>query len=489
MDSNIEDYYYDESKETYCNLRKVQWTHVGEWATESPQAMKTLTNITRFTDYVKRLNQLFEGDGVSSDSSDKQYWWLVANPEIWSLHEIQVGEEQDYTLYNEKGNKRKIFKNFLSAKKGDVVLGYEASPTKKLIAQLVISKVNDGKAIYFKKTEDFSNPVDLATLKTIPELADMEYIKIQQGSFFKVTPNEYNTIMKLIGGETKPACEKFTKQDFLKDVYVTENDYDNLKAVLLRKKNLILQGAPGVGKTYAAKKLAYAIMGEKDDDRIETVQFHQNYSYEDFIMGYKPNKQGGFELQEGVFYRFCKRALKDRDRAYFFIIDEINRGNLSKIFGELLMLIEYSHRDETLHLPYMDGGFSVPSNLYIIGMMNTADRSLAMIDYALRRRFSFFNMKPGFDTPSFHKYQESIMSKEFDSLIKAVVELNKVISEDASLGPGFCIGHSYFCDLKGKTAELPNVVEFDILPMLREYWFDNDDRYQQESTKLLAVLK
>lgn len=483
------DYYYDESKNTFCNLRKVEWTHVGEWTTESPQAMKTLTNITRYADYVKRLNQLFEGDGVSSDSTDKQYWWLVANPKIWSLNEIQVGEEQDYTLYNEKGNKRNIFKNFLNAKKGDIVLGYESSPTKKVIAQLVISKENDGKAIYFKKTDDFPNPVDLTTLKAIPELADMEYIKTQQGSFFKVTLEEYNIIMKLVGGKTKSACEKFTKQDFLKDVYVTENDYDNLKAVLLRKKNLILQGAPGVGKTYAAKKLAYAIMGEKDDNRIEAVQFHQNYSYEDFIMGYKPNKQGGFELQEGVFYRFCKRALKDQDRAYFFIIDEINRGNLSKIFGELLMLIEDSHRNESLHLPYMDDGFSVPSNLYIIGMMNTADRSLAMIDYALRRRFSFFSMKPGFETPSFHKYQESIMSKEFDRLIKAVVELNKVITEDASLGSGFCIGHSYFCDLKGKIAELPNVVEFDILPMLREYWFDNNDRYNQESNKLLAALE
>lgn len=483
------DYYYDKSKETYCNLRKVEWTHVGEWNTESPQAMKTLTNITKYTDYVKKLNLLFEGDGVSAASADKQYWWLVANPKIWSLYDIRVGEEQSYTLYNEKGNKRNIFKHFLSAKKGDVVLGYEASPTKKVVAQLVISKENDGKAIYFKKTEDLSNPIDLATLKTIPELADMEYIKNQQGSFFKVTPDEYSIIMKLVGGKTKPACEKFTKQDFLNDVYVTENDFDKLKAVLLRKKNLILQGAPGVGKTYAAKKLAYAIMGVKDGDRIEMVQFHQNYSYEDFIMGFKPNKQGGFELQEGVFYRFCKRALEDRDRAYFFIIDEINRGNLSKIFGELLMLIEESHRDETLHLPYMDDGFSVPSNLFIIGMMNTADRSLAMIDYALRRRFSFFSMKPGFDTPSFIKYKESLKSKRLNKLIEAVGNLNKDISEDPSLGPGFCIGHSYFCDLKDKIADLPNIVEFDILPMLREYWFDNDGRYLRESNLLLESLK
>ena len=130
----------------------------------------------------------------------------------------------------------------------------------------------------------------------------------------------------------------------------------------------------------------------KDKSRIEMVQFHQNYTYEDFIMGYKPTENGGFAIKPGIFYQFCKKAADDKDRPYFFIIDEINRGNLSKIFGELLMLIESDYRDTSIKLAYRDEDFYVPSNLYIIGMMNTADRSLAMIDYALRRRFSFFEM-------------------------------------------------------------------------------------------------
>jgi 5-methylcytosine-specific restriction protein B len=270
-------------------------------------------------------------------------------------------------------------------------------------------------------------------------------------------------------------------------VFVSQNDYERLESLLLRKKNLILQGAPGVGKTYAAKRLAYAIMGEKDDDRIMQVQFHQNYSYEDFVMGYKPNDNGGFVLKPGKFYNFCKDAEKDRDHEYFFIIDEINRGNLSKIFGELLMLIESDYRDKEIELSYNDEKFSVPSNVYIIGMMNTADRSLAMIDYALRRRFSFFEMKPGFETPQFKAYIREKKDTKLDKLVNAIVELNKLIESDDSLGSGFCIGHSYLCEL-GTKYNLDSIVEYDIIPMLREYWFDNNERFNQEALKLRNAL-
>ena len=176
-----------------------------------------------------------------------------------------------------------------------------------------------------------------------------------------------------------------------------QEDYEKLVDILKIKKNIILQGAPGVGKTYAAKRLAYSIMGEKDVERVMMVQFHQSYSYEDFIMGYRPTATG-FELKKGVFYNFCKKAEIDTDRDYFFIIDEINRGNLSKIFGELFMLIENDKRGIPLQLLYADEKFSVPRNAYLIGMMNTADRSLAMLDYALRRRFAFVDLKPGFET-------------------------------------------------------------------------------------------
>ena len=182
----------------------------------------------------------------------------------------------------------------------------------------------------------------------------------------------------------------YTKDDFLNKVYMDEDTYNTLTELLEAKYNVILQGAPGVGKTFAAKRLAYSIMGQKDTSRVAMVQFHQSYSYEDFIQGYRPSKDG-FELVNGAFYKFCKEAEEDNERPYFFIIDEINRGNLSKILGELMMLIEKDKRGEKIKLLYSNEWFTVPQNVRIIGMMNTADRSLALMDYALRRRFAFFD--------------------------------------------------------------------------------------------------
>lgn len=482
-------YEYNTAYGDFCNVRTVKWTHIGEWEAPHDSVLKTLTDITKYPEYVKEIESLF------APNEGKHYWWLVAKPKIWSLSEMKLDEVQDYTLYNDNGNQRRIFQNFLNAKEGDKVIGYEATPTKQIVAILEIAKANDGQSIWFRKKETLGTPINYAALKGVPELQDMEFFVNSNGSLFKLTENEFNSVMELIR-EDNPItpivpAKKYTEEDFLKDVFVKAEDLRTLKSLLLRKKNLILQGAPGVGKTYAAKRLAYAIMGEVDDERIEQVQFHQNYSYEDFMMGYKPNDDGGFDMLTGVFYNYCKKAAAaDRDKPYFFIIDEINRGNLSKIFGELLMLIENDYRDKPIKLSYRDEKFAVPSNLHIIGMMNTADRSLAMIDYALRRRFSFFEMKPGFESEGFKNYLDSIQDSRLNKVVNAVIELNKSIESDDSLGSGFCIGHSYFCNLTTITDNLlADIVEYDIIPMLREYWFDNDNKFKEESQKLKDALK
>ncbi len=425
--------------------------------------------------------------------SDCRYWWLTANPKIWSFSEMNVGEAQSYTLYNDNGNKRRIFQNFLNVQAGDMVIGYESNPVKQIVAICKITAEQDGEKILFEKIESLISPIDYATLKSVPELEKMEFFANPNGSLFSLTEGEYDFIMDMIRDENPIAVEakadKYDKIDFLGEVFMSEQRYDMLVAVLKNKKNIILQGAPGVGKTFAARRLAYSMIGEKDDSRIEFVQFHQNYSYEDFMMGYKPSGDG-FELKTGIFYRFCQKAANQPDNDFFFIIDEINRGNMSKIFGELLMLIESDYRGTKTTLAYNGISFSVPKNLYIIGMMNTADRSLAMIDYALRRRFSFFDIEPGFDSEGFIQYQNELNNETFNQLIDTVKALNRKISDDKSLGKGFCIGHSYFSNWKECTDEkMRAVVDYDIIPMLSEYWFDDDKTLQEWSNNLRGVFQ
>lgn len=301
------------------------------------------------------------------------------------------------------------------------------------------------------------------------------------------TPDELDDV------DTQPEVDypEYSSADFLSDVYMSEQDYETLVNVLKMKKNIILQGAPGVGKTFTAKRLAYSIIGSKNPDRVQMIQFHQSYSYEDFIEGYRPT-ENGFTIKKGSFYKFCKLAEDDDENDYFFIIDEINRGNLSKIFGELFMLIEKDKRGIELQLLYSDENFSVPPNVYIIGMMNTADRSLAMLDYALRRRFSFFTMKPGFNTIGFQTYQDSLKSDAFKKLISCIKQLNSKIAADISLGEGFCIGHSYFCGLTAKTATvqtLTSIIEYELIPLLKEYWFDEPEKIIDWSDRLRSTVK
>lgn len=437
----------------------------------------------------------FSDTELYADQSENSvnYWWLNANPKIWSFSDIEVGEEQNYTMYNDNGNKRRIFQNFLDAREGDLIIGYESNPVKQVVAICRVTKQNDGENLYFEKIEGLTSPIDYTLLKDAPELEKMEYFMNPQGSLFKLTKGEYDFIMDMVREENQEnpigseQAESYSKEDFLSEVYMTSEKYDSLKGLLLNKKNIILQGAPGVGKTFAAKRLAYSIMGVKDESRVEFIQFHQSYSYEDFIMGYKPSGEG-FELQNGIFYKFCQKASNNQEVPYFFIIDEINRGNMSKIFGELLMLIEKDYRGKKLTLAYNGLPFSVPKNVYIIGMMNTADRSLALIDYALRRRFSFFAMEPGFSSDGFRQYLDSFNDDTFYALIEKIKDLNFEIAKDPSLGSGFCIGHSYFCGQDECTDEwMQSVVEYDILPMLEEYWFDEPAKIQKWQNILRGV--
>lgn len=292
--------------------------------------------------------------------------------------------------------------------------------------------------------------------------------------------------------------EVYTIEDALDGLFVEEANFSEWLKQWKIGKNLIIQGAPGVGKTFVARRLAYALMQEEDPQRVAFVQFHQSYGYEDFVQGIKPVrvKEGEltktvFDLRNGVFYEFCIQAKGD-PRPRVFIIDEINRGNLSRILGELLMLIEVDKRGEehALRLAYQEEGqsFFVPDNVYILGMMNTADRSLAVVDYALRRRFRFATLEPAFERESFREHLSEVCGEELaDRIILRLRRLNEDIAKDtANLGPGFCLGHSYFCRVQN-VEDYREVIRFQIAPLLREYWFDQPRKADDRIQELLSI--
>lgn len=272
--------------------------------------------------------------------------------------------------------------------------------------------------------------------------------------------------------------ENYSKDDFLREVFIDENQYNTIVNLLRYKKNIILQGPPGVGKTFVSKRLAYSLMGIKDEKRVELVQFHQNYAYEDFVMGFRPDEHG-FSLQFGVFYYFCQRALENPEKDYYFIIDEINRGNLSKIFGELFMLIERDKRDEFVTMGYSKHKFTVPSNVYLIGTMNTADRSLAQLEIALRRRFAFITLEPAFNEKwKQTMYQSGISDDMIQRILRVINNMNNEISKDFQLGQGYLIGHSFFTSKPENLDEqlwFEGIISFEISPLLEEYFFDRPE--------------
>ena len=541
---------YDDARPAYRCVRDIEWTHVGSWPLDRRVGAVSLQRVTENTSYnPAQLESLFRdrnasgastasvraqgvGDSNQAKKHELQHWLYTPGEGaarweefrtagIMALNWDRVGDlasfpdkesllDALYTHYGDWGGRPRkaadsVWDYIHAMKPGDIV--YVRRSFNEIVGRGVVRSDYryDEDRSSFRAVRD----VEWTHVGSWPLEQRIGRLMLQRlTENTKYTPDQLNALIGIEDSHSSAsvderrgnndldeADEHYTSADFLAEVFLRPEDLEQMLGLLRRKKNLILQGAPGTGKTFAAKRLAYALMGQTDDSRVEVVQFHQSTAYEDVVVGLRPTAEGGFAAAEGVFARFCRRAAADPGRDYVFIIDEINRANISKAFGELLMLIEAEHRGEALRLPVSGELLSVPKRLHIIGMMNTADRGLALIDYALRRRFAFFEMRPALDHPGFLRHVEAVGSARLEALVDVVRRLNQRIAEDEALGPGFQIGHSYLClpaagpeNPAGTDADVTSVVRYELEPLVREYWFDNPAAMDESIHELESVL-
>ena len=541
---------YDDARPAYRCVRDIEWTHVGSWPLDRRVGAVSLQRVTENTSYnPAQLESLFRdrnasgastasvraqgvGDSNQAKKHELQHWLYTPGEGaarweefrtagIMALNWDRVGDlasfpdkesllDALYTHYGDWGGRPRkaadsVWDYIHAMKPGDIV--YVRRSFNEIVGRGVVRSDYryDEDRSSFRAVRD----VEWTHVGSWPLEQRIGRLMLQRlTENTKYTPDQLNALIGIEDSHSSAsvderrgnndldeADEHYTSADFLAEVFLRPEDLEQMLGLLRRKKNLILQGAPGTGKTFAAKRLAYALMGQTDDSRVEVVQFHQSTAYEDVVVGLRPTAEGGFAAAEGVFARFCRRAAADPGRDYVFIIDEINRANISKAFGELLMLIEAEHRGEALRLPVSGELLSVPKRLHIIGMMNTADRGLALIDYALRRRFAFFEMRPALDHPGFLRHVEAVGSSRLEALVDVVRRLNQRIAEDEALGPGFQIGHSYLClpaagpeNPAGTDADVTSVVRYELEPLVREYWFDNPSAMDESIHELESVL-
>ena len=394
----------------------------------------------------------------------------------------------DKSIFNLEGkNQEQVKEAFLEFLKIDKTKpgGYSSVGSNRIICEVAKEACGVNSVLDIRKKAEANKVIQLLTIKKEEE---QDYSKRHQLGSLRCHVKKYIEFLDHCEGLISKPIYEFAKDP--DKPFISIEQFKKLVSLLKNKKNIILEGAPGVGKTFLARKIAYQLIGEIKDENIEMVQFHQSYSYEDFVQGIRPSEDGGFERRNGIFFDFCSKARRSPEQTFVFIIDEINRGNISKILGELMMLIEADKRKEkyAIKLTYSnddDERFFVPENVYLIGCMNTADRSLAIVDYALRRRFRFCPIKPEFNE-AFISFliSEGISQENAERVVNKVKAANEVIS---TIDRGLEIGHSYFCQTEG-CKDFPawwtDICEYELFPYLREICFDDENKYELICNKL-----
>lgn len=477
------EYTSDNADTPFSHRRSVEWKKTGNWPVtrERKLVTKTLTDITKNKDLLANLGGLFEADLTSITVTDPSpsYWWLNCNPANVDITNLKVGDEIRVSALNDQGQQRKVHEYFFQARPGDLVVGYETTLRKRVAALLeVIQSLpldKNNVELVLRKIDDPANELHWNSLLEYRELAGAEPVRFNGiGSLSRLTKKEFEHIITLSGlsestADPDPPAPVVTAEEVAEKLFIDPEEIARWTTALNRKGQIIFYGPPGTGKTFTACEYALHLIGG-GRGFIETVQFHPAYSYEDFMQGIRPAAMEdgtlSYRMTEGVFMNFCRMAEECGDDPCVLILDEINRANLSRVFGELMYLIEY--RDRSVRLAGNGREFRVPENVRIIGTMNTADRSIALVDHALRRRFAFIELRPEYDVlRNWHRRNDT----GFDAggLASVLQQLNVAIKD-----PHYEVGISFFL-LHDVAGQIEHIWRMEIEPYLEEYFLGRPD--------------